>query len=109
MKPIRQTEKEKIIKTLQKTKLYGYGFTTKNLWNEIQKEIPHPTLLIAEGADCYANYNGEEYAWGEWLIKGFNSECDTKIIVILGCEEYFLKHIFVLLHACKPEKQETTE
>ena len=96
MKPIRLTEKEEIIEVLQEIELWGYGFTTKNLWNDIKEEISHPTLLIAKSVDGYAHYKEKDNVWGNYLIKGFDSKNNVKIIVILGSEEYFLKEIFHL-------------
>lgn len=89
--PIRETDKNRIIEFLSGISLSGYAWTTDNLWDAVKEEFPEPDLLLAQGIDVYAIYRGKGDAWGEYLIRQ-----KDRILVILGCNEYFSKAIFTV-------------
>ena len=79
---------DEIKEVLSNVKLSGYSLVTpEDLWSYLS--LDNPDLLICEGSDSYSYYKGERGAWGSFLIRDGN-----KLVVILGCDEYFTDAIF---------------
>ena len=70
------------IQKLKGLALGGYGFTTEDLSEDVKKYIKNIDEVQLQGEDLYADYS-------KILIRG-----DGKILVFIGCDEYFTMAIF---------------
>ena len=70
------------IQKLKGLSLSGYGFTTEDLSKDVAEYITNIEEVQLKGKDLYADYS-------DILVRG-----DGKILVFVGCDEYFTMAIF---------------